>query len=101
MAAPPPSWELSMAAADWRLYTTWNMRARDLPEAPATEDRLCVCACLSAYICANACVRCASGGWQSVGKDSRGGDAPHQMIYYQRFDLLLVLETRSQSSDPC
>lgn len=42
VAAPPPSWELSMAAADWRLYTTWNMRARDLPEAPATEDRLCV-----------------------------------------------------------
>lgn len=42
----PPSWDLSTAAADWRPYTTWNARARDLPEAPAAEDRLFKCACV-------------------------------------------------------
>lgn len=58
VAAPPPSWELSMAAADWRLYTTWNMRARDLPEAPATEDRLCVCVLIGVYLCECMCETC-------------------------------------------
>lgn len=64
VAAPPPSWELSMAAADWRLYTTWNMRARDLPEAPATKDRLCVCVLIGVYLCECMCETCVR--WMAV-----------------------------------
>lgn len=61
-AEATPGWDLCTAAADQRPYPTWKARPRDLLEAPAAQDRLCVWVC----VCVNACLTNGLDGWQSV-----------------------------------
>lgn len=77
-------WDFSTAAAP---YPTWKSRPRDLPEVPAAEDRLRVCVWV--WVCVNACMRSAWGGWQSVRRVAELTECrPH--VHYIRSKLQFV-----------